>query len=294
MSFSSSNESRREQFFWWMNERHRIYLRKKAGKPYPWTTDPVMQMYKFTNVYRDLDRVSVDVRKQILNHYSNPWRKEDAALLVRDVIAYRIFNLPATWRRIEPLLDDWDEHRAIRRLTKAKNAGATIFTGAYIVPNGGKRVPKIELSCQRVTAGIEHAADIVTAIRADRTMQNATRVIGKFIPLCAGFNSYEIASDLRWTPLLNKASDLMTWANPGPGAARGLKLIWPDIKPYEEIDGMRTLLRESQRPGVLGKHMRPLEMRDIEHSLCEFAKWCRGTTRSRYHPSASLPKRRAA
>jgi hypothetical protein len=36
------------------------------------------------------------------------------------------------------------------------------------------------------------------------------------------FLAYEIVTDLRFTALLENAPDIMTWANPGPGAKRGI------------------------------------------------------------------------
>jgi len=293
-------------FFRFMNERHRIYLHYKARDPWPWTDDTILQTYKFTNVYRDLDAVSLDVRKQILDYY-RPWKKTYAERLVRDVIVYRLFNWPATWQRLHPLLDNWDEQRAVRRLMKAQERGEKIFTGAYVCGNNGLTRSKIDLYCEAVSEALPRVGRIVRAIRADRRIENATRVIEENVPLAGMFVAYEMASDLRWSPLLCKASDIMTWANPGPGAMRGLKRALAD-DPYrykvgddtvtytrpmtgEAVQEMQKLLRESQDPGVLGKHMRPLEMRDIEHSLCEFDKYMRvkngeGRPRSKYKPPA--------
>ena len=58
---------------------------------------------------------------------------------------------------------------------------------------------------------------------------------------------------------------------------------------------MRELLKESQQPGRLGKHMQSLEMRDVERSLCKLDKYLRakngeGRPRSRYHPPARAIK----
>jgi len=112
--------------------------------------------------------------------------------------------------------------------------------------------------------------------------------------MCGDFVAYEIVSDLRWTPLLSKASDILTWANPGPGATRGLNRIHGrplKAKPAKSqlIREMRALLKESQQPGRLANHMRPLEARDIEHALCELDKYLRvknreGRPRSHYYP----------
>jgi len=97
-----------------------------------------------------------------------------------------------------------------------------------------------------------------------------------------------------------KPTDVYTWANPGPGARRGLNRIFrggpkngPDKNKNEQfVAEMRHLLELAnsgeQEPHV-GQHVPlPLEMREIEHSLCEFDKYMRvlkdeGRPRSRYH-----------
>lgn len=253
----------------------------------------MLRTYKFTNVYRDLDAVSVDCRREVLDQY-RPWKRSRAAALVGDVICYRLFNWPATWARLTSARSPWDEAGAKRILHKAQAAKQQVFTGAYIVTNNGESRPKIDLVCEAVTAGYELAPMLVREIRAECTLRHATAVIQQHVPLCGPFVAYEMVSDLRWTPLLEKAPDIMTWANPGPGAVRGLNRLHGrrlTSKPNTDqlIDEMRELLRESQRPGRLGDHMRPLEMRDVEHSLCELDKLLRarngeGRPRARYWP----------
>ena len=55
---------------------------------------------------------------------------------------------------------------------------------------------------------------------------------------------------------------------------------------------MRLLLQESQKPGRLRDYMEPLEMRDIEHSLCEWQKYLRvklkgGKLKAKYAPTTA-------
>ena len=102
--------------------------------------------------------------------------------------------------------------------------------------------------------------------------------------------AYEVVTDLRHTKWLRNARDIMTWANPGPGAQRGLNRIYErelnkTIKKPQLNFEMKTLLDCSQY--FLQGHMIPLEMRDIEHCLCEFDKYERtrlgeGRPRARY------------
>lgn len=279
------------EFFAFINERHRIYVRKARAKPWPWTSDAILQKYKFTNIYRDLDAVSVDLQRRVLDSY-RPWRKQNAAALVSEVIMYRLFNLPATYTRLKKLRRDWDEEKAKRILRKAQANGAQVFTGAYICSNNGSTRPKVDLYCEAITDAFERAPALVSEIRANRSLQHATLWVANNLDLCGMFVAYEIISDLRWTPLLDSATDVMKWANAGPGATRGLNRMHDrplTAKPATQqlVAEMRALLKESQRAGVLGKHMRPLEMRDVEHSLCEFDKYLRvknreGRPRSTY------------
>jgi hypothetical protein len=96
--------------------------------------------------------------------------------------------------------------------------------------------------------------------------------------------AYEVISDLRWTCLFERAPDILTWANPGPGAARGLGWIFYDnpdqynrhskFDMEDMLGKMRALLSLAQKEWP--EKWRPWEMREVEHWLCEYDKWRRG------------------
>jgi len=87
------------------------------------------------------------------------------------------------------------------------------------------------------------------------------------------FLSYEMVTDLRHTPILKNAPDINTWSNAGPGCKRGLRRIWSEVHPSQLLNAMRYLLEISSR--YLKDHVPSLELRDIEHSCCEFDKYAR-------------------
>jgi hypothetical protein len=60
-----SSLSTEARFLYWIRERHSIYLRRKAGKPKPWTDDAILQNYFFTNPYRENDKTTVWFRETI-------------------------------------------------------------------------------------------------------------------------------------------------------------------------------------------------------------------------------------
>jgi hypothetical protein len=47
-----------ETYWEFAAERQRIFEKRLAGDPQPWTTDPILSAHKFTNAFRACDRVS--------------------------------------------------------------------------------------------------------------------------------------------------------------------------------------------------------------------------------------------
>ena len=93
---------------------------------------------------------------------------------------------------------------------------------------------------------------------------------------------------MRWTPQFSNAPDIMTWANPGPGAVRGLAKIFRGYTGGRDITAEhKTTGAEMQREmqelrlyltrelGSYPMFSRGFEMREIEHGLCEADKYCR-------------------
>jgi hypothetical protein len=121
-------------------------------------------------------------------------------------------------------------------------------------------------------------------------MEKVTRKLCE-IPMVGNFVGYEIACDLRFTPLLKNATDIFTWANLGPGAKRGLTRLnmTPGHTAMVELFKMAPkYLSDSVMLHVGGSNeWPPFEVREIEHSLCEFDKYIRaksgeGRPRMRY------------
>lgn len=263
----------------WVNERHRIYIHRTAGNPKPWTDDPVLRRFKFTNVFRQLDRGTV----WLTDHFIAPHWNDQAELIVHNVAWYRAFNWTGTgkrlgWRR------SWRPDDIKMLLHREQARGKQIFTGAHIVwSEPGSKIDGIVDMCRQVWLARHHIALTAGYTNSlEQTFNLLTQIRG-----IGGFLGYEIVTDLRHTRLLDQASDINTWANVGPGAFRGLKRIAPEIRYRDALPAMIRLLEQSRAPGVLEAHVPPLELRDIEHSLCEFDKFQRaqlgeGRPRSRY------------
>lgn len=290
-------------FFYWINERHRIWVARTNKENWPWTSDKILQEYKFTNVFRQLDRVTVEWT----NRYTTligQGKKVSPGLIFFHCCLFRLFNWPPTYDALYfGIGSRWDMKKALEILKARQESGddekSQIFTGAYIIPNAGSTDPKIKVICKALDYIWDHRDDYAARIMKANSLERTVNILQNIYTI-GPFIAYEIACDLRFTKLLVDATDKLSWANPGPGAKRGIHRLmtgkhkWPkgDARP-NYVKAMRMLLVMAQEEDVLEDHMEQggqvFEMREIEHSLCEYDKYMRvkngeGRPRSRYAP----------
>lgn len=272
-----------DRFLYWIRERHNIYLRRRAGLPRPWTDDEILQQFYFTNPYREHDKVTVWFREHVRDQLRN-----DPSVLMATVI-FRWFNyIPTGKMLMEPtgdspefgLLTHWVKNVAVLRLRRARDAGRKVFTGAYVI-SSPKGMPKLEGICKRITNVWNDRFRLSSEVESARRLQDAHAVLTRYEGL-GKFMAYEIVSDLRYTYYLENALDIREWCNPGPGCVRGLLRIagenfdasdrgtHPRLRPKDWQQRMINLLHIVEKRL---KGMPRFEMREIEHSLCEYDKY---------------------
>lgn len=311
MDFEAGDVFNPQPLWQWMNERHNIYLRRQQGQSRPWTVDPVMQEYSFCNVFRELDKVTIWIREHIREPYA------DHPNLWFMLAIARTINWPPTLQRLMSVglwpTKVWDAEAVASEMEDMADNGEKVYTGAYMIraesdPNNEwYNKTKHEYITGCVLGNLwrrreDWTVDEGLPARAGcNTLQHAH---SWFLPFhgWGPFMAYEVVTDMRWTRYLKDAPDIYTWANAGPGALRGLNRILgrpltAPINPPAATELMRELLAMANEPmaDVLNQELftwsgeyKPLEMRDIEHSLCEMDKWLRarngeGRPRSKYH-----------
>lgn len=266
-----------------MIERHSVYLRRLRGESQPWTPDPILQRYRFTNVYRELDRVTVWIDKHIRQRFAG-----DSSLWFMLCIARQI-NWPETLteliedpRGAWPHADRWSWRRCARILLARKARGEQVYTGAYMLTC---QPPSLVRDGEKANFTAEVVLDSVwKARRAVEPELHGTlqRAHAALLPYhgWGGFMAYEVVSDLRYTRYLRNATDVYSWAHAGPGALRGLNRVFgrplkarlPQGVALEDMVKILTALREELH-WPRGEGWPPLELREVEHSLCEFDKY---------------------
>lgn len=265
-----------ERFFYWITERHKIYLRKNKGKPKPWTKDTIFQQAFFTSPYRENDKTTIWFRENVRDPLKNSNK------VVFATIFFRWFNLISTGELLitpklkTSLLCNWDEKIAIERLTQA-NLSGPIFTGAFFI-SSEPGMSRIECIC-KILSKINNSGLLLKAANW-ATLEQAHADLMVY-PRLGKFMAYEIVCDLRYTKFLKHATDKSTWCNAGPGSTRGLLRVLE--RPFDKSTNSTTLTRpkdfEEQIVKLLKKtrktlsHLPRLELREIEHSLCEFDKY---------------------
>ena len=268
-----------ERFFSWIIRRTRIQLRKDEGLPWPWTEDKILQEFKFTNAFREKDKTTVWFRENIRDPLKN---SPDVYMAT---VIFRWFNLIETGQELmaHRLHINWDPEKAYKIIIPLDKW----ITGAYMVksPTGKNKVRGV---CETITTVWNDRRKFLSK-HPFPSLQNMCTFLEGY-PFLGPFLAYELVTDLRHTYLGWDAPDINTWANAGPGAMRGLNRIHDrpldfTSKRHDWCKEMQDLLAISK--GNLPTYVPTLEMRDIEHSLCEFDKYERvrlgqGRPRSKY------------
>jgi hypothetical protein len=299
------------EFAVFMKARHNIYLRRAAGEPGPWTTDPILLEGRFCNIFRELDTVTIWIDQNIRQPYA------DHPHLWFMLAVARYINWPDTLRY---LMDDaepgcWPSEEGFTpaKLTAALEEyaaqGNKVYTGAYMIRaesdpskewySWSKHRYIAEIVLGRLWEDRERFATELE--KPGQTLEGAWKLFQE--PRYVGwgpFMAYEVVTDLRHTRYLREAPDIFTWANAGPGAIRGLnRLYGRDLnakpRPKQTNAEMIKLMQELNALDFLGfnETFGPpngwprFEARDIEHTLCEFDKYERvrlgeGKMRSKY------------
>ena len=132
-----------EDFFYWINERHNIYLRRFEQKlKKPWTEDKILQRWKFTNVFRQLDRGTIALNNMLGEWHNSlvPFREmdaEDAIDVLFNIVWYRLFNFDEHAENMGFM--SHKDHDILRQyLLNRREEGLKVFTGAHMTSGGGK------------------------------------------------------------------------------------------------------------------------------------------------------------
>ena len=268
--------------FWrYAAERQRIFHRRLRGEAAPWTTDSILETYKFCNVYRATDRVSQYLIRQVI--YSDEMTGLPAEDVFLRVILFRLFSKPSTWQYLEKATG------GLRRRTldiqmigdglEALRQVQPIYTSAFILcahdAYGHDRKHRNHLA---LVSEMFKPGRLGRSLAKAKSLREVYGALSRW-PMLGPFMSYQLAVDLNYTAHLDFSEDDFTM--PGPGALRGIRKVFSDLgdrRPADIIMSMVDLQEvEFDRFGLEWSNLfgRRLHAIDVQGLFCEVDKYSR-------------------
>lgn len=282
---------RHKELFAFIKARHDIFMRRAAGKPKPWTNDPILQAYRFCNMYRELDTVTIWIRE----HWREPFTTDPNVWFA--MVVARVVNWPESLQAITPAITNtkmgriaWSPDTFVKKMDERKAAGEKVWTGAYMIhADAEPGLSKAAYYAKRVLDPVwkdrkdGHAAFTGSLSEAHRWLMQY-RDMGSFM-------AAQVIADVKYTNLLKNAPDWWTWAAPGPGSLRGMSRVeFGDVSTKYTDEQWSDSLRELKAkidPMLVKAGMSKMHAQDLQNCLCEADKYWRvkngeGKPRSKY------------
>jgi alpha-glutamyl/putrescinyl thymine pyrophosphorylase clade 1 len=279
-----------ETFFSYVKERQLILERRTSGQTAPWTDDLILRQYRFCCVRREDDRVTRWIKKEVRDKYGNTRSGLQAAIIAR-LINHPDTLVDLSYNPSRNLLVDWNQEEFIAVGRRRQLSRQQLVTGAYMVktPVGLNKTAGL---AQLLGEVLPHCATYADGLLGRSASLSEVHEWLMQFPFIGGFIAYEIVSDLRHTPLLNRANDVMTWCHLGPGAKRGLGWVLEGdsearfAKFRHELACRHLLTKANEDAFWIARG--GWEMREVEHNLCELDKYVRtvrgvGKPKQRYN-----------
>lgn len=268
-----------ETYWRFAAERQRIFFRRLEGVPRPYTDDPILQTYKFCNVYRACDRVSQFLIKSVI--YDKQRSELDSLFRI---FLFRLLNKPETWKILERKLGgeinlanfSFDRYAQILGSLRAEGP---IYGNAFILcankafgydEKHKNHLGLLEYVFQRSAHGAKLLASKSLAELFGRLQE---------LPLIGDFMAYQLAIDFNYSEVFD--FDENDFTIPGPGALRGIAKCFEDTTRVPGADVIKWMVDSQEKEfsrlnldfqTLLG---RPLHAIDCQGLFCETDKYCR-------------------
>lgn len=247
-------------------ERESVRVRRAQGDPPPWTEVTILQQYRFTNIRREDDAVTIWIR----DNWRTPHRADPDLWFGMTVV--RFINEP------DCLLDigwpiPWQRSHFVAVLRRRKREKKRITNPAYMVSTNGRSCTK-EIFLADLFDDI-WIARLILRPRAGDTLNSYHMTLLTRQGL-GSFMAAQVIADLKYAdPHLMVAPDWHTFAASGPGSRRGLNRVLgrPVNQPWREEDWRMALDRVREELNDNLRWDEPLHGQDCQSALCEWDKY---------------------
>lgn len=268
-----------DSFWQFAAERLAMYYRRLAEPDGPWSKNPILNTYRFTNVYRAADRVSQFLISEV--QYGAHRSQEPQEVFFRTML-FKIFNKIETWENLEsahgPISWRNTQLQAIDiTLDSLLRRGHTIYSAAYIMP--APRLNEVRKHSNHLRLIAKMMEDrLPDRLRQAPDLQSVYEKILQY-PGLGRFLAFQYTIDLNYSSLLNFSEDSFVVA--GPGALDGIAKCFISVKNMSpehiisfvvERQNEELLSRGLKFPGLFGRALQPI---DVQNLFCEISKYAR-------------------
>jgi hypothetical protein len=277
--------------FYWVREREEIRRRKDLGiDPSSWTVDPILSTYRFCNVRREDDRVTVWIRQNIREKFAGHPHLWLMLCIARQINWPPMLDILVNGYGSWPDQEGFDLKYLVAQLQVRKSSGEKIYTGAYMISAPANKGADKQLYIGDAVIGdLWRRRDIFAKHFAGVPQLQRTHELIMRSNGWGQFMAYQAVVDMRFTALLQHAGDALTWAAAGPGTLRGLNRIHgravdAALSQGQALAEMRAIYEVvSSETGVA------MDFSDVPNILCETDKYLRvkngeGKPRALYVP----------
>lgn len=293
------NETNFKHLFNFITRRYLIHKRKDVqGLPAPWTKDPILQEFKFTNVRREHDR---ETKWLLDNVVHNPILSYENKLM--NIILYRMFNKSQTLEIFKGQNINWGnvDNKHVEDIRYhldwylEENPKYTFFTNAFLtcglkVSLGRMEDTNDEFMPMRVIKFARQLwnSGLIDTIKKAKTQEDVFRAIKGCYGL-GEFLAYQMFVDFTYIPEFPFSENEFTVS--GPGCIKGLNEVFADFDGLTHDEALFWLRDnidlEFQARGWnwnpdklfddLPVEDRYMNVMSLENCFCELSKYVRAT-----------------
>jgi hypothetical protein len=260
-------------------ERQAVFYRRLESTSGCWTSDPILQNYRFTNAYRAADRVSQYLIRHV--QYGGGRSQEPEELFFRTIL-FKIFNKIETWEALErvngPIIwKEADLKKFSDILETSIRRGAPIYSSAYIMPSpplghARKHANHLALLQRMMDDRIPERIAQVGSLRGVYEILARYPGIGRFL-------AFQYTIDLNYSSMM--MADESEFVVAGPGALDGISKCFSDFikdssehiiywaTDHQEEEFFRLDLKFET---LFGRRLQPV---DCQNLFCEISKYSR-------------------
>lgn len=260
--------------------RQEVFFNRLERGTYPFTSDPIINKFKFTNVYRASDRVSQYLIRNVIYNESLPNSPKE--VLFR-ILLFKLFNKIETWELLTSKFGQltWENYNfeMYDQVLSEAILENTIYSAAYIMPScksyfGFIRKHSNHLKLIELIINKNSHEYLMSA----KTMQECFELLKSF-PGLGDFLAYQLTIDINYSQILNFSESEFVVA--GPGAKGGISKCFSDTGGLSNVEIIKLMTDrqeyEFERLGLNFRTLwgRRLQLIDCQNIFCEVDKYAR-------------------